>query len=315
MFSSFVCNDIDQFAEWVNHIEWDLEATQLSCGANRIQFDYFAFPELSVAYHHMKQSVYDVFNVPFKSVIFVIGRSKHPAICNGIELLPSMLTILRPLHTYRVMLPCGWENYEFTLSEQLLERTGLLPPNLFEKTARLEEAFWPLSESATEHFLRRIDHFFQMARNRQGAIEDTISQTEFYDFILYGLQQLIDVSIAARHPQPIRRTRRADLVEKARDVMNANLKVELTAGDIAETLGVSSRVLNYAFQESLGFSPYQFFLIQKLHEVRRLLKSSDVSVIEASTSYGFCTPSRFTRQYKRLFGELPSKTKRDTMLN
>ena len=37
-----------------------------------------------------------------------------------------------------------------------------------------------------------------------------------------------------------------------------------------------------------------------------------MNVAEESMQYGFYTPSRFTRQYKRLFGELPSETARET---
>jgi len=33
-----------------------------------------------------------------------------------------------------------------------------------------------------------------------------------------------------------------------------------------------------------------------------------MTVTEASITYQFYTPSRFARQYKRLFGELPSET-------
>jgi AraC family ethanolamine operon transcriptional activator len=51
---------------------------------------------------------------------------------------------------------------------------------------------------------------------------------------------------------------------------------------------------------------------EKLHAVRRVLKTSSTSIAEASKSYGFSIPSRFTRQYKRLFGELPSETREST---
>jgi transcriptional regulator GlxA family with amidase domain len=98
-------------------------------------------------------------------------------------------------------------------------------------------------------------------------------------------------------------------VSKAKEFMAANLKAELTADDIAQSLGVSYRVLNYAFRDAFGVSPYLYVLTEKLHAVRRQLKSTDVSVTEASVSHGLYTPSRFTRQYKRLFGEFPSETR------
>ena len=65
----------------------------------------------------------------------------------------------------------------------------------------------------------------------------------------------------------------------------------------------------YACRDSLGMSPYQYILTQKLHAVRRQLKLFELSVTEACILYGFNTPSRFARQYSRLFGELPSATR------
>lgn len=309
MFSSHLCLDIDQFMELAIQLGWQLESTQISCGANRIQFDCFAFPELHVAYHSVKQAMYDCFDIPWGSLVIILRRAKLSAVCSGIKVLPSMLTILSSMNRYWVKLPAGWEAYEFTLSEELIERTELFPPSFFEKIIQLEQSFLPLSESQTEYFLRGIDYFFKRLRNRHGAIEGAIDKTEFYDFILYGLQQLIDISLAASYSQPISYSRRFDLVEKAREMMLSNLTSNLTADEIAKILGVSYRVLHYSFQETLGISPYKFFLTKKLHEVRRLLKSSDISITEASTSQGFSSPSRFTQQYKRLFGEIPSETK------
>ena len=91
--------------------------------------------------------------------------------------------------------------------------------------------------------------------------------------------------------------------------MIANLQLDLTADEIAQSLGVSYRVLNYAFQDALGVSPYRYLLTEKLHAVRRKLKDSDDSIAEVFLSYGFVTRSRFARQYQRLFGELPSETR------
>ena len=42
--------------------------------------------------------------------------------------------------------------------------------------------------------------------------------------------------------------------------MVANVKSDLTADELAGSLGVSDRVLRYAFRDSLGVSPYRYFL-------------------------------------------------------
>jgi AraC family ethanolamine operon transcriptional activator len=98
-------------------------------------------------------------------------------------------------------------------------------------------------------------------------------------------------------------------VVEAREFVSAHLTSDLSAEHTADALGVSYRVLNYAIRDSLRMSPYQYILTQKLHAVRRQLRSSEGSVAEACLSHGFSTPSRFARQYARLFGELPSETR------
>ena len=307
-FSPTLFDDIDQFREQASQLGWEAESTQISSGPNQISLDHCAFPELLVAHHHVKQAMYDVFDVPPGHVVLAICRVKLPVTYCGMVLPPSLLAILRPVRTYEVRLPANWETYEFTISEALIERTELFPPEFFAKTVPLEQALVPLVEPQTGQFLKRMDSFFRMFRSGKGTIARADSIADVYDFILQGLQQLIDAGLAAGPAESPRPTRRPDLVKRARDFMIANLDMTLTADEIAQALGVSRRVLTYAFQSNLGIGPYQYFLSEKLHAVRRKLKTSDASVAEASMSYGFSTPSRFTQQYKRLFGELPSVT-------
>jgi AraC-like DNA-binding protein len=286
-----------------------LETTQLSRGPNQIRFDHVAFPEFSVAHHRVKRAMYDVFEIPSGHIVFVICRAKLPSVWCGVDLPPSVLALHRPGRTYWARLPAGWETYEFTVSQEMIERTELFPPEFFEKTIRLEDAVLPLVEPQTGYFLKTVDSCFQMMRIANGAMAGAVSGTEIYNLVLDGLQQVIDTGLAAGNTRPLRTTRRADLVQQAGELIVANVKSDLTADELAGALGVSYRVLNYAFQDTLGMSAYQYILTEKLHAVRRILKTSDASVSEACKSYGFSTPSRFARQYHRLFGELPSKTR------
>jgi AraC family ethanolamine operon transcriptional activator len=121
--------------------------------------------------------------------------------------------------------------------------------------------------------------------------------------------EVIDTGLGARGSPSLRSTRRPDLVRRARDYVATHPTMDLSTEDLAGVLGVSYRVLHYAFQDSMGTSPYRYVLTQRLHSVRRLLKTGDVAVGNASALYGFEEPSRFTKQYKHLFGELPSETR------
>ena len=216
-YSSVVFDDVDEYRQWADEVGWELESTQLSRGPNQITFDHIALPEISVAHHRAKQAMYDVFTIPSRHVVFVICRAKLPAVWCGRDLPASLLAIHRPGRTYCARLPAGWDTYEFTVSEDLIERTELFPPDFLEKTTRLEQAFLPLVEPQTGLFLKRIDSYFQVDRTANGVLEGAASPTELYDFILYGLQQLIDTGLHAGPSRLLKHTRRPDLVEQARD--------------------------------------------------------------------------------------------------
>lgn len=137
-----------------------------------------------------------------------------------------------------------------------------------------------------------------------------VDRKRLFVFTIDGLQQVTDAGLLAQGLQQRKAARRADLVSKAKDFIHAHLTEQISADYIAQALGVSYRVRNYALVESLGVSPYQNVLSEKLHAVRRHLKSPGASVSESCFAYGFETSSRFTRQYARLFGELPSETRK-----
>jgi AraC family ethanolamine operon transcriptional activator len=309
-FSVVSLHDIDQYSEWAAELGWDTTSTQLSPGLNRIGINYFAAPGLIVSHFQARQSMKNTFALPEGWVTLAICRRKVPAVWCGMQFPPSLLAVMRATTTHWAVLPAHWDSYEFMVSEELIQRTELFPPGFFKKTARVEEAYVPLVEPQTERFLDRLDRLFREFRVAKDALAAAITQGEFHDLAINGLQGIIDAGLAAANGSVLKNpARRADLVPKAREFMTAHLSTDLTADEIAQALGVSYRVLNYAFRSSVGVSPYRYFLTEKLHAARRQLKASEFSVIEALVANGFTTPSRFTRQYKRLFGELPSETR------
>jgi AraC family ethanolamine operon transcriptional activator len=80
---------------------------------------------------------------------------------------------------------------------------------------------------------------------------------------------------------------------------------------LAAAAGVSQRTLRDAFRGYFGAAPVQYLNRRTLHLVRKALKASDPSmatVTEIATQFGVWELGRFARDYRSLFGELPSKT-------
>lgn len=83
--------------------------------------------------------------------------------------------------------------------------------------------------------------------------------------------------------------------------------------DLAEAAGVSHRTLHTAFAEQLGVSPKRFLRLRLLNAVRRELtcaSGDDLRVTDVVSRLGVWDWGRFSGEYWRLFGELPSETLR-----
>ena len=299
--------DVDHHAEWARQQGWDADFLQLSPGPNEIRFDHFALPGLMVGQYSRKQAMKDVSAAPQGQVVIWIARVQRPFVLCGREFPPTLLAVAHSGRESWVVTPAGWDCYEFVVSEDLVRRTELIDPAFFEESTQIERAFLPLAEPATSRFLEGLDGFFQAARTN-GTPGTPFPRGVFFDFVLDGLQQVFDAGLEARGSLKPRPARRSDLVANARDFALARLKEDVSAEEMADALGVSYRVLNYAFKDALGMSPYQYLLTLRLRAVRRELALGG-SVTDASFSHGFSTPSRFIRRYSQFFGERPSETK------
>jgi AraC family ethanolamine operon transcriptional activator len=105
---------------------------------------------------------------------------------------------------------------------------------------------------------------------------------------------------------------RAAIIRSAMDRIDA-AAIMPSATDLAQDLGLTSRTLLRAFQESFGVSPKRYLLLRELHVVRRELRSGareDATVTDVLTRHGIWELGRFAARYRRQFGELPSATLR-----
>lgn len=302
-------DDVDLFSEWEIGLGWDIDSTQLTAGTNSIGFNHFALPELLVGHFTSMRSMQNYFAVPDGMVIFLICRAKLPVFWNGRHFPPSMMGVVRSTLEHWVVIPEGWDCYEFMVTEDFVRRTEIFPENFYAQTRMLEHAHLPLLEPVTSQFLWQMDSYFLHQQGTASSLRRVVHGKQFLDFIIRGLLEVVNAGLEAKGSLKLRTTRRPDIVKKAMDFVASHLDDSLSSDDVAQALGVSNRVLDYAFRDSLGTSPYRYILTERLHAVRRLLKSSDVSVTEACVAHGFNTPSRFTRHYTRLFGELPSATR------
>lgn len=103
------------------------------------------------------------------------------------------------------------------------------------------------------------------------------------------------------------------LVARAREYLFHEPHSEgFSIAKLCHYLGVSSRTLEYAFQDVLGMTAVAYLRALRLNYVRQDIKSGgpQTSVLDIAARWGFWHPSHFSADYKRLFGDLPSETRR-----
>ncbi|WP_249185400.1 helix-turn-helix domain-containing protein [Moritella sp. 5] len=75
---------------------------------------------------------------------------------------------------------------------------------------------------------------------------------------------------------------------------------------------MSRRTLQYSFESILGISPQRFIRLTRLNQIRRELSKPHQTraIVDVALDYGFYHPGGFSQDYKLLFGENPSTTRR-----
>ena len=83
--------------------------------------------------------------------------------------------------------------------------------------------------------------------------------------------------------------------------------------DLCRKFPVSKRTLEYAFRERFGATPKKYIKALRLNQVRKMLKqksSKSERITNIANRFGFWHMGQFASDYRSLFGELPSETRR-----
>jgi AraC-like DNA-binding protein len=104
---------------------------------------------------------------------------------------------------------------------------------------------------------------------------------------------------------------RQRIVHGAEEYLCANPVRPVYSDELCTALGVSHTLLHQAFVLTFGISPHRYLKMRRLSMVRAALLSCSGpwhSVKAAALSHGFWHLGQFARDYRAMYGELPSET-------
>ncbi|MEK9724171.1 MAG: GlxA family transcriptional regulator, partial [Rhodospirillaceae bacterium] len=93
-------------------------------------------------------------------------------------------------------------------------------------------------------------------------------------------------------------------------MMEENLETPLSAADLAESVGLSTRQLERLFRTYLKTPPTRYYLQMRLKRARYLLRQTSLPVFDVALAAGFVSASHFSKCYREEFGRTPSAERR-----
>lgn len=122
------------------------------------------------------------------------------------------------------------------------------------------------------------------------------------DFVaIYGMRQ----------PQlGIREAHAMKILRQVRLYLRQRIGESICLHDLCEAAAASERTVRNACEIVTGESPMSFLRAMRLNQVRRALlnATTPVKITETGARWGFLHMPQFSRDYRELFGELPSET-------
>jgi AraC-like DNA-binding protein len=105
------------------------------------------------------------------------------------------------------------------------------------------------------------------------------------------------------------RTAKADCsdqrIARVIGVLQARFRESIGVAELADIAHLSTSALHFHFKAVTSFTPLQYLKQLRLQEARRLLLSDDRDAAAIAFEIGYESPSQFSREYARMFGQPP----------
>lgn len=102
-------------------------------------------------------------------------------------------------------------------------------------------------------------------------------------------------------------------LKQALEYIDQHFLHDISTEDMLRRVNVGERILYKSFRDYLNTTPLAYIKALRLKKVREMLvagKADDIRVTDLALNCGFTHLGRFSKEYKEIYGELPSETLR-----
>jgi AraC family transcriptional regulator len=94
------------------------------------------------------------------------------------------------------------------------------------------------------------------------------------------------------------------------DLVRSRISEDISLADMAVVTGLSMTHFSHTFKKSMGESPHQFVLQQRVQCAKELLESLNLRMIDIALACGFKTQQHFARIFRKVCGLSPTEYQR-----
>lgn len=306
----FLTRDIDEHAR--NLGGWHVSYDQVSPGAFEGELIEFRSGWMQLVRDRSNQALIKSGAAWNGAITFSIPLSAHgPVYCSGHPIYESSLLVARGDNLPELHTPQHLDLLSVAIEEQALEHVLQRQGSHFRITD-LPKCYRLGQSSVQGELAAWFDDLSGSDQRREAMLGHDSIRRGLRDAVMLHLLELI----APDEAPTLTPTARKRMVDRAREYALSHLDEPLSILDLCNHIGASRRKLQYCFQETLGINPVAYLRALRLNAVRRELRMSTQSqgVQDVAARWGFWHLSRFSGDYRAMFGESPSQTLRRTQL-
>jgi AraC family transcriptional regulator len=100
-------------------------------------------------------------------------------------------------------------------------------------------------------------------------------------------------------------------LRRIKELVHAKMENDLSLDEMAQSVGLSTAHFARMFRKSMGETPHQFVLRQKLERAKRMLRAPDARVLDVALACGFKTQQHFAQVFRDICGASPIEYRQD----